>query len=583
LPAGEDQLIPLSWQPVPGAPGAEIYPYIRKLDTVSSNSYLIRIPGALILIDPGGLADQAAMLFELIADSRLEGDRQVFVILTHAHVDHFAGIQGLPACAPSSAVTFMIQETGAAALEQCDQRLTQADLFNIRVFPLHTGFPLLTRDRAGLPGVPVEMCTPGGQTCILESSPSGTGDRVLNHERLSFASGHSLEFFHTPGHSPDSICIRIGRLLFIGDLVFAANPGIAGLVGWSQESLIRSLSGISALLAGSDITLVCPGHGRIIPAPDAERMLESVRIQACSLANIAEFDRGRALMAAGYAEDCMEQVNELFAVMAGRLYYVSYIMDELEESELADETGSLFNGDRIDELLEAFQAFAEEHHQGNHVSIHLALKAGQVMGRLERLFNSDELADIIDPTLVERAGRLLSDYSTLLRGYTPPDERSVCDLVPLIRALVTGLSVPLSPDEDLLLSTDDEVAFARILRERIGSRPLLEDVALAMGELPETLPADIDRVHLSDLLTYILEDLVGTGSDTLRLDAESRDHAAVITLAGNAPHGVLPRQKKTMRFLRGLCERAGGNLLCIYEHGDQVFRVTFPACGQDEP
>ena len=63
----------------------------------------------------------------------------------------------------------------------------------------------------------------------------------------------------------------------------------------------------------------------------------------------------------------MEQVNELFTIMAGRLYYVSYIMEELEEPALADEMGSMINGDTIDELLEAFRAFAEEHHRGNNV------------------------------------------------------------------------------------------------------------------------------------------------------------------------------------------------------------------------
>ena len=62
------------------------------------------------------------------------------------------------------------------------------------------------------------------------------------------------------------------------------------------------------------------------------------------------------------------------------------------------------------------------------------------MSRLERSFSSNELAEVIDPTLVRRAGHLLSDYSILLRGFTPPCERSECDLVPLIKALVTGLA-----------------------------------------------------------------------------------------------------------------------------------------------
>ena len=573
MPAGNDQLIPLAWQAVPGAPGAEIYPYIRKLDTISSNSYLIRTPDILVLIDPGGLADQAEELFLQVAGSRTDRERQVFILLTHAHVDHFAGIQNHPACAPSSAVVFMVQEAGADALERCDRALTQAALLNVPLAPLHVGLPLLTRERAGSPGLPVEICTPGGQVCRFACYPAGPGTADLDREQLTFPSGHTLEIFHTPGHSPDSICIKIGRLLFIGDLVFAANPGVAGLAGWSQQALVRSLAGISALIATRDISLVCPGHGRIITAPDAVRMCEGVRTQALSLTGIAEFNSGRAIEAAGFAEDCMEQVNELFTIMAGRLYYISFVLDELEEPELAAGTGNLINGDTIDEVLETFRAFAEEHHRGNNASSHLALKAGQVMSRLERTFNCDELSQIIDPTLVQRAGRLLSDYSTLLRGFTPPDEQEECDLVPLIKALVTGLSVHYGTDEDILLSADDEQAFARILRARIGTRPLLEDVAMSLPDLQEPLSAVIDRDHFSDLLTYILEELVGTGADTIRLYAERKDHTAVITVAANTPCTEIPHGRKTLRFLKGLCGRAGGTLFCGTEDGQQVFRV----------
>jgi len=49
LPGGNDPLISTSWQPVPGATGAQIYPLIRKMDTISSNSYLIQISDVILL------------------------------------------------------------------------------------------------------------------------------------------------------------------------------------------------------------------------------------------------------------------------------------------------------------------------------------------------------------------------------------------------------------------------------------------------------------------------------------------------------------------------------------------------------
>ena len=140
------------------------------------------------------------------------------------------------------------------------------------------------------------------------------------------------------------------------------------------------------------------------------------------LTNIAEMEPDRAARTAAFAGDCMEQVNELFTIMSGRLQYVSFILDELGESGIADQSSTLIRGDMIDELLEAFHNFAEEQRKGLDVPIHRVLKAGQVIAKLERTFNRDELPAIIDPSLVRRAGRLLSDYTTMLRGFTPPGE-----------------------------------------------------------------------------------------------------------------------------------------------------------------
>jgi hypothetical protein len=239
----------------------------------------------------------------------------------------------------------------------------------------------------------------------------------------------------------------MGELLFTGDILFAASPGIAGLTGWSRETLIHSLGAAETLIAKGGIRLVCSGHGRMIPAADALRMLSAVRADARSLDNIAEMEPDRAARTAAFAGDCMEQVNEIFTIMSGRLQYVSFILDELGESGIADRSSRLIRSDVIDELLEAFHHFAEEQRKGLDVPIHRVLKAGQVIAKLERTFNRDELPAIIEPSLVRRAGRLLSDYTTMLRGFTPPGECSDCDLNTLTESVVTGLTVPPFTDE----------------------------------------------------------------------------------------------------------------------------------------
>ena len=569
MPGGSEPLISLVWQPVPGATGAQIYPLIRKIDTLSSNSYLIQTDDIILLIDPGGLTEQSESLVRIIEEIRMGNELPVFVVLTHAHLDHFRGTQDVPAFAHSNAVVFAVQESGAAVLERGDAKMTQAELLGQTISPIRIGLPLLTAGRAGSHHVPVSLAFSNGATITItrEATPGG-----LARERIEFGTGPALEVYHTPGHSPDSICLRMGGLLFIGDVLFAANPGIAGLCGWDQSALIRSLDGIESLLGEGDIDFVLPGHGRVIAGSDAGRMFSAIRSDARALENIAELNSERAIETAAFAEDCMEQVNELFTIMAGRLYYVSYVLEELGEDDVAEEVSRLIKGDLIDELLDVFRSFAEEHHKGGGVSIHLALKAGQVIGKLQRSFDGPELSHIIDPALVQRAARLLSDYTTMLRGFTPPSERAECNLVGHLEALVTGLSVPACSDDDLLGSDDEDSTFTRLLLNRIGMQPLLSDVAFSFSAGEKTLVAAVDQDEFTDLITYILEDLVGIGADTITLAVRRDGNSAVITLKGSGCT-VSGSVKTGEGFLGRLSDRAGGTLSTATEGRQREYMI----------
>lgn len=580
MPAGKDQLESLAWQPVPGAPDASIYPLIRKIDTISSNSYLLSTPDAIILIDPGGLSSQVELLSGVIGECRAKHERPVFVFLTHIHIDHFIGVQSNPAFAHPEAAIFAVQEAGAGALEVADPTLTVAAILETKLRPMKVGLPLATAERERTPGVPVPLTFPNGATItIVPDGYTGKNSHTLRHERITFGPGPALDIYHTPGHSPDSICLCMGDLFFIGDILFAASPGVAGMRGWSQQDLLATLPVVGELIAGGTIRMVLPGHGNVLPSNDAVRMLEMVRKDASTLSGITELNYERAVKIAEYAGDCMEQVNELFTIMAGRLQYTSYLMDELGEGGMAEEANALIRSDTIDELLETFRDYADEHHRGQKISVHLVLKAGQVIAKLGRTFNRDELGGIIDPTLVDRAARLLSDYTTLLRGFAPPGELSDHDIASLTEAVVTGVSVPPCSDEDVLTSGDDDAAFVRILLKRIGARPLLEDVDVTVSLGKNPLHVIIDGEHYADLLTYILEDLVGTGADRIAIHAQERGNSILILVTGNVPHQPVQQERRTWRFLRGLAERSGGSLAITGGDEAQQFEFEAPAAG----
>ncbi|WP_292368742.1 MBL fold metallo-hydrolase [Methanoregula sp. UBA64] len=564
MPAGNGSglLSSRTWQPFPDLPGFSIFPEIRKADVISSNAYLIRTPDCLLLIDPGGLASQAELLIAEIAPCLAAGDLPLVVLLTHAHVDHFTALQEHPLFLDTGRVILAVQEIGARAIGTHDTALTQAEVLGRDFTPLPVGIRLFAEGENTEGKSPREFVLPCGVTATLsrEDVPRQSG-LILKREVLALPRGTRVELYHTPGHSPDSTCIRIGKVLFIGDLLFAANPGVAGLHGWDQDALIGSLDRMLGILQSGEVDMVCPGHGRIISSAQACTMLEGVLTDARALTGIAELNRERAEETARFAEDCMEEINELFTILAGRLYYVAHVMDELGETDLAAQAGTLIDAKELDNLLASFQDFADAHHAQDYVSIHLALKAGQVIGKLERSFMKDELAKIVDISLVRRAERLLSSYSSMLRGFTPPQDRETCELCPLIESVIIGLTGPSCSDDDILASTDDAEAFCRLLVARLGTRPLFDDVRVSFERGTGDPRARIDRDLFSDLLIYLFEDLVGTGAETIAVSVLGDGTArTVLKIAGTGRMAGARDAKNVRGFFTRLCERSGGHL-----------------------
>lgn len=65
--------------------------------------------------------------------------------------------------------------------------------------------------------------------------------------------------YHTPGHTPGSVCLACGGLLFSGDTLFAGSCGRVDLPGGSARQMQQSLAQLAALPL-ADETQVLPGH-----------------------------------------------------------------------------------------------------------------------------------------------------------------------------------------------------------------------------------------------------------------------------------------------------------------------------------
>jgi hypothetical protein len=139
--------------------------------------------------------------------------------------------------------------------------------------------------------------------------------------------------------------------------------------------------------------------------------------------------------------------------------------------------------------------------------------------------------------------------------------------------LVTGLSVPACSDDDLFSSADDDSAFTRLLLKRIGMQPLLSGVAFTISSDEKHLMAAVDHDDLTDLITYILEDLVGTGADAITLHVGRSDDAAIVTISGTGC-AAASGTGTGGGFLKRLSERAGGTLLFNADGGQRRYVIT---------
>ncbi|MEM4487878.1 MAG: MBL fold metallo-hydrolase [Desulfurococcaceae archaeon] len=85
-----------------------------------------------------------------------------------------------------------------------------------------------------------------------------TNIKPISQEGKIDVNGFQLNVIHTPGHTPGSVCLQIGSLLFTGDTLFKGTVGRTDLRGGSEKNLMRSLAKLTTL--EGDFR-VLPGHG----------------------------------------------------------------------------------------------------------------------------------------------------------------------------------------------------------------------------------------------------------------------------------------------------------------------------------
>ncbi len=161
------------------------------------------------VVDPG---DDGA---RVAAYLRGQGLEPVAVLLTHSHFDHILGIPGLRAQWPELPVYCHPADV--------DETQLTTQIFG-STFPTIASF---------------------GNLRFYDE-----GERVM-------VGSIAVDVLHTPGHTPGSVVLRAGNVLFTGDTLFRGSVGRTDLEGGSYPQLMNSLKKLVHIEGDYQ---VIPGH-----------------------------------------------------------------------------------------------------------------------------------------------------------------------------------------------------------------------------------------------------------------------------------------------------------------------------------
>lgn len=176
------------------------------------NCYLIysRESKKCFIVDPG---DEGSKIIDEVNELGIEPEG---VILTHAHIDHCGGVSQI------------ISEFGIPLI----MHKKDMDILNS--------------------GINQEISEALG----LHMAPQP--DRFFEDGEELLSEGLAIKIIHTPGHTPGSVCLSTGNLLFTGDTLFAGSIGRTDLPGGDFKTIQSSLDRLRSF---PPETVILPGHG----------------------------------------------------------------------------------------------------------------------------------------------------------------------------------------------------------------------------------------------------------------------------------------------------------------------------------
>ena len=402
---------------------------------------------------------------------------------------------------------------------------------------------------------------------------------TLQRQWLSLGGGNRLEIYHTPGHSACSISLQVGSLLLLGDLPFAANPGVCGLDGWNHADLLQTLHKVDCLLEMPVITMCCPGHGYCVSAQSMREKLRLMEAEASNLTTVPLMDAERISGLKIYVDELLEETATLLTIFSGRLYTVSYCLSLLdEEAGPASEVLATLDIDRIDRILSDFRHIAEAFNNSVMPEWTVVLKGVQVARSLQSVLSAENVRQLLDFSLVDRAQRRLEDFLNLVRGLQFLQTEQPGAVNEIIAELVTRTRETTTMEStELMESVDDEQTFLQALTRRFSAYSPLQDIEFEFSPAGQETKANIGAERLDDILINLMEGMAGMGVKHISIATRVAPGQVEIRLSSRERMDPAGFGKRRLDLYDRTLGWLGGSLECIQHEHNADFIIRLPA------
>ena len=104
----------------------------------------------------------------------------------------------------------------------------------------------------------IDLSEKTGAKIVAHKDAKIKKDLVVKDEEIISIGETNIKVLHTPGHSPESICLLVDNKLITGDTLFVGECGRIDLPGGNAEDLYHSF--FDKILKISDNVEIYPGH-----------------------------------------------------------------------------------------------------------------------------------------------------------------------------------------------------------------------------------------------------------------------------------------------------------------------------------